>query len=269
MAGSDDQSLGGSQRRGAKFVNNYVGIGNGFRQFIRGKSTPSGNVVGSSPGDVSPRFTPHAPKQQPGKAPMGSASTVTDHQPKFGFSTPQQSHGAPRSHHHHSRSAAQNRLARRRPHNPPTTPPQPRRPSAPLGPCRQASIPRRAARDCGLVQLAGGCAPLAAATRRARQRFRQQGPAAVDQLDDGLRKLAFGAGAELRLDDVAGDQHRPHAPAARAADISAPEALDRGSSAEPPRHFRRGREARRRWLWYRLLIRADGNNRRAGAPSPG
>ena len=51
------------------------------------------------------------------------------------------------------------------------------------------------------------------------QRLRQQWPTAVDQLDRRLGELGFGSRRKLRLDDIAGHQHRPHPPPARAANI--------------------------------------------------
>ena len=89
----------------------------------------------------------------------------------------------------------------------------------------------------------------------------------MDQLDRRLRQLGLGPCRQLRLDDIAGNQHRPHPPPAGAADIGGDKALlrrhqphDRAMLAVAAQRADDG--------WVSLLIRADGNSRRAGAPSP-
>jgi hypothetical protein len=47
----------------------------------------------------------------------------------------------------------------------------------------------------------------------------------VNQLDRRLRKLRVSPGRELRLDDIARYQHRPHAPTARSANVSGLQAV--------------------------------------------
>jgi hypothetical protein len=42
----------------------------------------------------------------------------------------------------------------------------------------------------------------------------------MEKLDGRLRQLSFGSGRQLRLDDIPRNEHRPHASAARTADIS-------------------------------------------------
>ena len=74
-------------------------------------------------------------------------------------------------------------------------------------------------------------------------------------------------GRKLRLDDIAGDQHGPHPPSACAANISGHEPLFRRHQPNDRAMLAVVRGARRRWPGVSILIRADGNNRRAGAPS--
>ncbi len=53
----------------------------------------------------------------------------------------------------------------------------------------------------------------------------------MDQLDRGLGKLRFGPRRELRLDDIAGHEHRTHPPPPGAADIGGDQPLLRSHQA--------------------------------------
>jgi len=67
--------------------------------------------------------------------------------------------------------------------------------------------------------------------RRRRQWFRQQGAATVDQLEGCLGKLSLSSGREPRLDDIAGNQNRPHPTPAGAAHVSGLEPVVEGHQA--------------------------------------
>ena len=53
----------------------------------------------------------------------------------------------------------------------------------------------------------------------------------MDQLDRRLGELCLGPGGQLRLDDIAGHQHRAHPPSARAANIGRDQPLLRRHQA--------------------------------------
>ena len=54
----------------------------------------------------------------------------------------------------------------------------------------------------------------------------------MEEFDDRLGKLRFGARRKLRLDDVAGHQYRPHPPPARTSNVDGDQTLFRRHQAD-------------------------------------